>query len=39
MLASKYGRAKNVEILLDVNEKSNCEAKSRNGLRAIHYAT
>lgn len=38
MLACEFGRAKNVEILLEANSKSNPEAKDKNGMRAIHFA-
>ncbi|KAL4491479.1 hypothetical protein ABPG72_008135 [Tetrahymena utriculariae] len=38
MLACQFGRAKNVEILLDANGKSNPDSRTREGYRAIHYA-
>ncbi|EAS02069.2 WGR domain protein (macronuclear) [Tetrahymena thermophila SB210] len=38
MLACQFGRAKNVEILLDANGKSNPDTRTREGYRAIHYA-
>lgn len=38
MLACEFGRAKNVELLLDGNTKCNPDSRTRDGMRAIHYA-